>query len=57
MMYTLCTLYRTDHPPSTLYRRYHVHEKMVNFMAAAAKEPPAFAAQLFANLFGSAGRN
>ncbi|GAX79197.1 hypothetical protein CEUSTIGMA_g6637.t1 [Chlamydomonas eustigma] len=35
--------------------RYHVHEKMVNFMASAATEPPAFAAQLFANLFGSKG--
>ncbi len=33
--------------------RYHVHEKLVNFVAP--RQPavePAFAAQLFANLFG-----
>lgn len=35
--------------------RYQVHDKLVNFMAAVASEPPAFAAQLFANLFGTSG--
>eukprot|EP00955_Chlamydomonas_euryale_P090776 364569-Chlamydomonas_euryale.AAC.30 len=33
--------------------RYHVHEKLVSFMAPAPGELPAFAEQLFANLFGS----
>ena len=31
--------------------RYHVHDKMVNFMSREEKEVPPFAAQLFANLF------
>ncbi len=35
-------------------RRYNVQEKLVNFMTAAAAEPPVFAEQLFANLFGHA---
>eukprot|EP00198_Chlamydomonas_reinhardtii_P004533 XP_001693869.1 transcription factor [Chlamydomonas reinhardtii] len=35
--------------------RYHVQEKLVAFMAPVDFEPPTFAAQLFANLFGHAG--
>lgn len=35
--------------------RYDVHEKLVNFMVPAHFEPPAFATQLFANLFGHRG--
>ncbi len=35
--------------------RYHVHEKLVNFMTASTQEQPPFAEQLFANLFGYAG--
>ncbi|KAG1668572.1 hypothetical protein FOA52_007306 [Chlamydomonas sp. UWO 241] len=34
--------------------RYHVQDKLVNFMASTTIEPPPFAAQLFANLFGTA---
>jgi hypothetical protein len=33
-------------------RRYHVQEKLVNFMVPVHQEPPAFAGQLVANLFG-----
>jgi protein AATF/BFR2 len=29
-----------------------VQDKLVNFMASVPLEPPVFAAQLFANLFG-----
>lgn len=38
--------------------RYHVHEKLVNFMTPVDLEAPQFAAQLFGNLFGGvrAGR-
>jgi protein AATF/BFR2 len=36
--------------------RYTVHEKLVNFMVPVASDPPPFAAQLFANLFGGGGR-
>eukprot|EP00798_Chlamydomonas_sp_ICE-L_P022824 gene22824-29995_t len=36
--------------------RYAVQDKMVGFMAPTHLEPPAFTAQLFANLFGHAGR-
>ncbi len=32
--------------------RYHVHEKLVNFMAPVELAAPQFAAQLFSNLFG-----
>mmetsp|Transcript_12796 Transcript_12796/g.34893 ORF Transcript_12796/g.34893 Transcript_12796/m.34893 type:complete len:410 (+) Transcript_12796:114-1343(+) len=32
--------------------RFHVQEKLVNFMVPVPQEPPAFASQLFANLFG-----
>jgi protein AATF/BFR2 len=32
--------------------RYHVHEKLVNFMAPVELQAPQFAAQLFSNLFG-----
>jgi protein AATF/BFR2 len=34
--------------------RYNVQDKLVNFMAPVTSEPPLFAAQLFANLFGHA---
>ncbi|GFR52680.1 hypothetical protein Agub_g15306, partial [Astrephomene gubernaculifera] len=36
--------------------RYHVQEKLVAFMAPVDFEPPSFAANLFANLFGHAGK-
>ncbi|KDD71880.1 hypothetical protein H632_c4240p0, partial [Helicosporidium sp. ATCC 50920] len=35
--------------------RYHVHQKLVNFMAPVEVEEPAFADQLFSNLFGGEG--
>ncbi|PNH10770.1 Protein bfr2 [Tetrabaena socialis] len=36
--------------------RYHVQDKLVAFMAPVEIEPPAFAANLFSNLFGHAGK-
>jgi hypothetical protein len=33
-----------------------VHETLVGFMAAAPREQPVYAEQLFANLFGHAGQ-
>ena len=36
--------------------RYHVHEKLANFMAPQELEAPQFAAQLFTNLFGGGAR-
>lgn len=36
--------------------RYQVQEKLVNFMAPVFAEPPQFAEQLFASLFGHAGK-
>jgi protein AATF/BFR2 len=35
--------------------RYNVQEKLVNFMTSVSREPPTFAPQLFANLFGFHG--
>lgn len=35
--------------------RYHVHEKLVNFMAPVELAAPQYAAQLFSNLFGGGG--
>lgn len=32
--------------------RYHIHEKLVNFMAPVELEAPQYASQLFSNLFG-----
>ncbi|GAB4815144.1 hypothetical protein N2152v2_002190 [Parachlorella kessleri] len=32
--------------------RYHVHEKLVNFMTPVDQDAPVFASQLFSNLFG-----
>ena len=32
--------------------RYHVHEKLVNFMTPVDQDAPMFASQLFSNLFG-----
>lgn len=36
--------------------RYNVHDKLVGFMAPVVSEPPAFAVQLFTNLFGHSGQ-
>lgn len=36
--------------------RYNVQEKLVDFMAPVMSEPPQFASQLFASLFGHEGR-
>lgn len=35
--------------------RYHVHPKLVNFMAPVELQAPQYAAQLFSNLFGGGG--
>lgn len=35
--------------------RYHVHEKLVNFMTPVELAAPQYAAQLFSNLFGGGG--
>ena len=35
--------------------RYHIHEKLVNFMTPVELEAPQFASQLFSNLFGGTG--
>jgi len=32
--------------------RFHVQEKLVNFMVPVPQEPPTYASQLFSNLFG-----
>ena len=32
--------------------RYHVHEKLVNFLTPVDLQPPQFASQLMSNLFG-----
>lgn len=34
--------------------RYHIHEKLVNFMAPVELEAPLYAANVFSNLFGGA---
>lgn len=36
--------------------RYHVHDKLVGFMAPLELEAPRYAAQLFSNLFGGGGK-
>ena len=35
--------------------RYHVHEKLVNFVAPVELQPTQFASQLLTNLFGGGG--
>ena len=34
--------------------RYHIHEKLVNFMAPTELQAPQYASNIFANLFGGA---
>ena len=34
--------------------RYHIHEKLANFMAPVELNAPQFASNIFANLFGGA---
>ena len=36
--------------------RYHVHEKLVNFMTPVELKAPQYASNLFANLFGGGGK-
>jgi len=36
--------------------RYHIHEKLVNFMTPVELEAPVYATNVFANLFGGATR-
>jgi protein AATF/BFR2 len=35
--------------------RYHVHEKLVNFMAPVENDAPEYLSNIFANLFGGGG--